>query len=114
MELTVSYFFFAWKIIFDRDMVPQSLVYEQRINYNNPPFLKKKTIISKKGKNRQGFFVPVPPQGYWDDECVRIGSGTNCCHLFFQSSKKFICHFFGVFEDFPPKLFLQWDNLRTL
>ena len=77
MELTVSYFFFAWKIIFDRDMVPQSLVYEQRINYNNPPFKKKNPIISKRCKKGQGFFVPVPPQGYWDDECVRIGSGAS-------------------------------------
>ena len=105
MELTVSYFFFAWKIIFDRDMVPQSLVYEQRINYNNPPFLKKKLIISKSYKKGEGFFVPVPPQGYWDDECVRIGSGTSCCHLFFQSSKKFICHFFGVLKIFRPNFF---------
>ena len=86
MELTVSYFFFAWKIIFDRDMVPQSLVYEQRINYNNPPFLKKKPIISKKGKNRQGFFVPVPPQGYWDDDCVKIGVSGSFWEVLFQFS----------------------------
>ena len=63
MELTVSYFFFAWKIIFDRDMVPQSLVYEQRINYNNPPFLKKKPIISKRCKKGQGFLFQCLPKG---------------------------------------------------
>ena len=82
MELTVSYFFFAWKIIFDRDMVPQSLVYEQRIKYNNPPFLKKNSIISKRCKKGQGFFVPVPHQWHWDDDCAKTGVLASC---FFNS-----------------------------
>ena len=63
MELTVSYFFFAWKIIFDRDMVPQSLVYKQRINYNNPPFFKKKQLYQKKAKTGRVFLFQCLPKG---------------------------------------------------
>ena len=48
-------------------MVPQSLVYEQRINYN-PPFLKKKTNYIKKRQKPAGFFCSsASPRvlGWW-------------------------------------------------
>ncbi len=70
MELTVSYFFLLGKL-FLTEIWYLKVRSINKESTTTTPHLKKKTIISKKGKKGQGFFVPVPPQGYWDDDCVK-------------------------------------------